>query len=163
MHMPPLNHRFIQQSTSAWLISGEIKPNMRNMNEQVGKTIGDRLKTLEKNQAWLAEQVGVSINAVSKWTRTGKVSRQNLPAIAKALGISMEELLFGGDARLSQAIEQQATRLERLDPMEARVIELFRECPQPVRDVVLSQLELHAMAARAPHPALPSPNFRNKA
>lgn len=59
----------------------------------LGRTIKSRLKALGKTQAWLAEQVGVSENAVSKWIKTGKNSRENLKRTADALEISVAQLL----------------------------------------------------------------------
>lgn len=59
----------------------------------LGKTIKSRLKTLGKTQAWLAEQVGVSENAVSKWIKTGEIARPNIKPAAEALGIPAAQLL----------------------------------------------------------------------
>lgn len=59
----------------------------------LGKTITTRLKALGKTQAWLAEEVGVSENAVSKWILSGKVSRANSIKAAAALQMSVAQLL----------------------------------------------------------------------
>lgn len=59
----------------------------------IGLAIQARLRTLRKTQAWLAEQVGVSTNAVSKWMRSDKISRQNAIRVADALAISVDDLL----------------------------------------------------------------------
>lgn len=59
----------------------------------LGKTIKARLKALDKTQAWLAEQVEVSENAVSKWIKTGEISRENIKPAAEALQISVAQLL----------------------------------------------------------------------
>lgn len=59
----------------------------------LGRTIKSRLKALGRTQAWLAEQVGVSENAVSKWIKTGKISRENIRPVAEALQISVAQLL----------------------------------------------------------------------
>lgn len=59
----------------------------------IGRTIKARLKALGKTQAWLAEQVGVSENAVSKWIKTGEISRANIQPTADALQISSAQLL----------------------------------------------------------------------
>lgn len=59
----------------------------------LGKTIKARLKALGVTQAWLAEQVGVSENAVSKWIKTGEISRDNIKPVADALQISVAQLL----------------------------------------------------------------------
>ncbi|MGQ0834997.1 MAG: helix-turn-helix transcriptional regulator [Gammaproteobacteria bacterium] len=59
----------------------------------LGKTIKVRLQQLDQTQAWLAEQVGVSENAVSKWIKTGEISRENAKKAAGALQISVAQLL----------------------------------------------------------------------
>lgn len=59
----------------------------------IGKTIKARLKALGKTQAWLAEQCGVSEQAVSKWISTGVISRENSIEAAKHLEISVAQLL----------------------------------------------------------------------
>lgn len=59
----------------------------------LGKTIKARLKALGETQAWLAERVGVSENAVSKWVKSGKISRENIKPTADALQISVAQLL----------------------------------------------------------------------
>jgi transcriptional regulator with XRE-family HTH domain len=59
----------------------------------LGKTIKSRLKALGRTQAWLAEQVGVSENAVSKWIKTGEISRANIEPVTEALDISVSQLL----------------------------------------------------------------------
>jgi transcriptional regulator with XRE-family HTH domain len=59
----------------------------------LGKTIKARLKAAGKTQAWLAERVGVSENAVSKWIKSGEISRENIKSAADALGISVAQLL----------------------------------------------------------------------
>lgn len=59
----------------------------------IGKTIKARLKAMSRTQAWLAEHVGVSENAVSKWIKTGEISRENIKAAADTLQISVAQLL----------------------------------------------------------------------
>lgn len=59
----------------------------------IGKIIKAALERLAQPQSWLAEQVGVSNYAVTKWIQTGKVSRQNAIKIADVLGIPLDELL----------------------------------------------------------------------
>lgn len=63
------------------------------MDNSIGTVIKSRLKVLEKSQEWLAEQVGVSTAAVSRWNSSGKISRTNASKAAFALGISINELL----------------------------------------------------------------------
>jgi len=59
----------------------------------IGKTIKARLKALGKTQAWLAEEVGVTEQAVSKWIKYGEISRANVQPVADALQISSAQLL----------------------------------------------------------------------
>lgn len=63
------------------------------MENEVGKRIKAALIRLGKTQAWLAEETGVSNNAVSKWVRTGQISRENIPKVARLLDIYPNELL----------------------------------------------------------------------
>ncbi len=74
-------------------IEGKIQP----MDTNLGKIIKDRLDELRQTQSWLAEQVGVSNNAVTKWIATGKVSRVNAVKIAQVLKISTDVLLGAAD------------------------------------------------------------------
>ncbi|MGK5049486.1 LexA family protein [Janthinobacterium sp. GB4P2] len=61
----------------------------------LGQTIKSRLSALRKTQGWLAERANVSHNAVSKWIKTGKISRENAVLVAQALSCSVDELLLG--------------------------------------------------------------------
>ena len=61
-------------------------------------TLGEKIRTLRKkaglSQEALAEKLGVSRQAVSKWeTGTADPSTSNLLALAKLFGVSAEELL----------------------------------------------------------------------
>jgi len=73
----------------------------------IGKRIKGRLDELKagdpsKTQGWLAEEVGVSNNAVSKWIKTGKISRDSAILVAKALGLTLGHLL--GEESLAPVI-----------------------------------------------------------
>lgn len=59
----------------------------------LGKIIKARLKAMGHTQAWLAERVGVSENAVSKWIKSGEISRANIEPVTEALDISVAQLL----------------------------------------------------------------------
>jgi SOS-response transcriptional repressor LexA len=65
---------------------------MVNFNP-IGQLIKDALSRMGKTQAWLAEETGVSNNAVSKWIRTGQISRENIPRVARLTGLYPDELL----------------------------------------------------------------------
>ena len=61
----------------------------------IGDVISEALELLAKSQMWLAEQVVVSPQAVTKWLQTGKISRENATDVARVLGISIDALLGG--------------------------------------------------------------------
>jgi transcriptional regulator with XRE-family HTH domain len=126
------------------------------MSELIGKKIANRLKALGKTQEWLAEIAKVSINAVSKWTKTGKISRENLPVVAEALGLSLDELFTQEPVAPQLPAE---TKLERLDAEEADIIARYRQCSDPQRRVVRDQLEIFTKPAGR---TLESLSTRNK-
>ena len=68
-------------------------PENQPMANTIGKLIKDVLSRKGKTQSWLAEQAGVSDNAVSKWVRTGQISRENIPKVASILDVYSDELL----------------------------------------------------------------------
>lgn len=59
----------------------------------LGKIITRELQRLDRPQSWLAEEVGVSENAVSKWILTGKISRENAKKVSPIIGVSLDQLL----------------------------------------------------------------------
>ena len=89
-----------------WLLSLVVRAllkylkteNVRKENSVVKKSLGEKLKTYRTSckmtQEFVAEQIGVSRQAVSKWENgTSDPSTSNLFALAKLFGISVEELL----------------------------------------------------------------------
>ncbi len=77
-----------------YLASGDV----RKEKEQVCRSLGETLKAYrtERNmtQEFVAEHLGVSRQAVSKWENgTSDPSTSNLLALAKLYGTSAEELL----------------------------------------------------------------------
>lgn len=95
------------------------------MNAHTGKIIKDRLRELGKTQGWLAEAIGVSDNAASKWIRGGSISREKLQAVAKLLGLTVDQLL-GGGGEIAPAERGEQTWLERLTADEKEMLELYR-------------------------------------
>jgi len=63
------------------------------MENIIGSNIKIRLRELKKTQGWLAERIEVSDVAVTKWIRTGKVSRANLAKVAEVLQITTDKML----------------------------------------------------------------------
>ena len=71
---------------------------VRQEKNQIKRTLGETLKEhrlrCQMTQEFVAESVGVSRQAVSKWERgDSDPSTSNLLALAKLFGISAEELL----------------------------------------------------------------------
>ncbi len=93
-----------------------------------GELIARRLYEMDRTQEWLAEKVGVSINAVSKWTRTGKISRENAVLAAKALGVTVGELLQEQQENMkADKHDEKSLQLVYLTAREMRLVTLFRE------------------------------------
>jgi len=71
---------------------------VRKEKTEIKKTLGEALKTHRTNckmtQEFVAESLGVSRQAVSKWENgSSDPSTSNLIALAKLFGVSVEELL----------------------------------------------------------------------
>lgn len=101
------------------------------MSAEIGKLIRSKLKSMGKTQGWLAEEMkspkrpsGLSINAISKWMKTGKVARENVQQLADILGLSADQLL-AGDSGLELVLPGETT-IERLDPDEKQLLDLYR-------------------------------------
>ena len=68
---------------------------LQPMVTDLGNVILEALDRLGQTQSWLAEQVGVSNQAVTKWIRTGQIGRENIQDVANALQITTDALLGG--------------------------------------------------------------------
>ena len=87
-----------------------------------GQIIRDALKRLHKTQAWLAEQCGVSDNAVSLWIKTGEVGRENAVQAARLLEVPVGALISDenplsaliGEAVLSLGDDEVSSTLDFL-------------------------------------------------
>lgn len=90
-----LNHRFIHQVNPRVFHVRHSATDNQPMISAVGQVIRDALRAQHRTQAWLAERCGVSENAVSKWIRTGKISRENLAKISRVLRLPIAELMHG--------------------------------------------------------------------
>lgn len=93
--MEQLNHRFTREVNPRFVpLDGDALDN-QPMVSAVGHVLREALRAEHRTQAWLAEECGVSENAVSKWIRTGKISRENLAKISKALRLPIGSLVPG--------------------------------------------------------------------
>jgi transcriptional regulator with XRE-family HTH domain len=121
------------------------------MTRYVARTIKDRMKAIGMTQACLAEKVGVSIAAVSKWTTDGKVARDNVPRVAAALGLTTDQLL--GTSAVADA---EDTWSERLNADEKEMLELYRLCSEEDRLMLKGAAREGSKVPAASGP-LPSP------
>lgn len=85
--------------------------------------IGNRIATLRKRNGWtqaeLAERLGVSDKAVSKWeSGRGYPDITLLPAIAKLFAVSIDYIMMGADLEASPAPAQTETPTQTNTPKE---------------------------------------------
>ena len=78
---------------------------MVKTNNLIGREIGAALKRLRKSQEWLAGEMSVSSNAVSKWIKFGTISRENAIQLSQILRIPLDKLLAGKDNVISEVLE----------------------------------------------------------
>ena len=77
-----------------YLQSGEIRKEKAVVCESLGEALKEHRTRCHMTQEFVAEHLGVSRQAVSKWENgTSDPSTSNLLALAKLYGISPEELL----------------------------------------------------------------------
>ena len=77
-----------------YLRSGEVRREKSETRRTLGETIRVHRMRCQMTQEFVAEALGVSRQAVSKWeTGTADPSTSNLIALAKLFGVPPEELL----------------------------------------------------------------------
>jgi len=87
---------FAVKSSKKHNSTNEIQLEQTEMKRTLGEKIKDHRVCCNMTQEYVAETVGVSRQAVSKWeTGTSEPSTTNLLALAKLFNISVEELLRG--------------------------------------------------------------------
>lgn len=85
------------------------------MNESIGNRISKYRKAKGLTQEGLAEKLGVSSQAVSKWeTDASCPDISLLPQLCRELGITTDELLTGRGAQVQMLPESQRKSLEEL-------------------------------------------------
>ena len=110
------------------------------MENKIGRMIKAQLQALGKSQEWLAGEVGVSSNAVSKWIKTGKVSRENAVVVADKIGLSVGQLLNDEDAKPKER-EPKKMALVYIDPLEVDLVTLYREATKEGRGMIFEAAE----------------------
>ena len=86
--------------------SGEVRREKAEARRTLGEVLKEHRVRCKMTQEFVAESLGVSRQAVSKWeTGTADPSTSNLLALAKLVGVSAEELL--------QSVEKSAPDAEK--------------------------------------------------
>ena len=76
------------------LLSGEARKEKAQVCKSLGEVLKEHRIRCQMTQEFVAERLGVSRQAVSKWENgTSAPSTSNLLALAKLYGVSAEELL----------------------------------------------------------------------
>ena len=84
--------------------SGEVRKEKAETRRSLGEVLKEHRVRCKMTQEFVAESLGVSRQAVSKWeTGTADPSTSNLLALAKLFGVSAEELLRLGQARAGES------------------------------------------------------------
>ena len=82
-----------------YLRSGEVRQENRTAVESLAKALKGHRERCRMTQEFVAESIGVSRQAVSKWeTGAADPSTANLLALAKLYGVSPEEVLRGAQS-----------------------------------------------------------------
>lgn len=88
--------RLLVRALRKYLSSGPIREEAQKVRRTLGENIKAHRTALHMTQEFVAESLGVSRQAVSKWeSGASDPSTANLLALAKLFGISAEELLRG--------------------------------------------------------------------
>lgn len=84
----------IVKALKKYLKSSEVRAEKEQVRKSLGETLKDYRVKCNMTQEFVAETIGVSRQAVSKWENgTSDPSTANLLALAKLYGVSAEELL----------------------------------------------------------------------
>ena len=83
-----------------YLRGGDRRPEVAAIRRTLGETLREHRTRCNMTQEFVAESLGVTRQAVSKWeTGAAEPSTTNLLALAKLYGVSADELLRGVEQR----------------------------------------------------------------
>ncbi|MDE7087499.1 MAG: helix-turn-helix domain-containing protein [Clostridia bacterium] len=86
-----------------YLKSSEVREEKKQVRKSLGETLKEQRIKCNMKQEFVAEALGVSRQAVSKWeTGYAEPSTSNLLALAKLYGVSAEELLKNVSGSISE-------------------------------------------------------------
>ena len=84
----------IVKALRRYILSGEIRKEKAAITKSLGETLKEHRTGCKMTQEFVAESLGVSRQAVSKWeSGVSDPSTSNLIALAKLYKVSVEELL----------------------------------------------------------------------
>lgn len=84
----------IVKALKRYINSGEVRKEKATIKKSLGETLKEYRTNCKMTQEFVAESLGVSRQAVSKWeSGASDPSTSNLFALAKLFGVSVEELL----------------------------------------------------------------------
>ena len=84
----------VAKALRKYLKSTDVRKEKTGIKKSLGETLKEHRTRCKMTQEFVAESLGVSRQAVSKWKNgTSDPSTSNLFALAKLFGISVEELL----------------------------------------------------------------------
>lgn len=88
--------RLLVKALKTYIRTAEVREEKQHVRKTLGENIKEHRQRCKMTQEFVAESVGVSRQAVSKWENgTSDPSTANLLALAKLFGITAEELLQG--------------------------------------------------------------------
>ncbi|MBO4937826.1 MAG: helix-turn-helix transcriptional regulator [Oscillospiraceae bacterium] len=92
----PLVYLFVLliRALRKYLRSGKVRSEKASVRKSLGEALKEQRLRCQMTQEFVAEQLGVSRQAVSKWENgSSDPSTSNLLALAKLYGVSPEDLL----------------------------------------------------------------------
>jgi transcriptional regulator with XRE-family HTH domain len=112
-------HIFLENYTMTWEVSGRKKDII--MKKTIGKRISEARRAMGIKQDELAEAMGVSAQAVSKWENDLSCPDISiLPSLAKKLGMTVDELLSGKEEAPTATVVPESERKD-FDKMMLRI------------------------------------------
>jgi len=84
----------IVKALKRYIHSGEVRKEASEIKKSFGETLREHRTDCKMTQEFVAERLGVSRQAVSKWESSASdPSTSNLFALAKLFGVSVDDLL----------------------------------------------------------------------
>ena len=92
---------FLIRALSRYVKSGNVRKEKSSIKKSLGEVLKQHREECKMTQEFVAETIGVSRQAVSKWENgTSEPNTSNLMALARLYGIPAEDLLKGVESAL---------------------------------------------------------------